>query len=474
MNSRNPNLSPYVVFRLIPRSKLAYNVVNDPRNHRHLSFLGDAAFDVFFNPQQAAGITCTIGQTGHIAIDRIGIANIQCSFRIHLDTGEIMLIDHSQSQTCRLGSSNVPFGAAVVDQVNNRFSFGGYAFDIEFCIKPPIDMIVWKSQWSLIACNTDLVRDGRLGHTGTVRDRLPVRRLSRPANHRERFRHRSIIAEDEEMSVSMAVDLRTGQYVAVKTVKHLDDGDRYHLVEEAYEELTNFRHRHIIEFLQVEIHDTHFDIVMDLQDGDVDTLSRASVYQNVQNPLQEGDTIGLSLLHQMLQALDYLTVRNIIHRDVKPKNILFRQVGESFHYRLADFGIATPVLAATNPHFRNQRGTYSFEAPEVMFHEYYHHQTTKIDVWSLCATLIWAFDLCTLDYRYLRYYRETPAGGNNRPENIVSDVKSIAESFEGGFAKMAELDPRHRFSAGELLDVMFGGQGRVSSPMVLRRRRARE
>ncbi|KAF4993262.1 hypothetical protein FGRMN_6626 [Fusarium graminum] len=470
MDSRSLNLTPYVVFRLIPTNRLAYSVVCDPRNHQHLSCMGDDAFDVYFNPQQASGITCTIGRTGHIIIDRIGISNIQCSFQVHLETGEIMLIDQSPSQNCRLGSSNVPFGAAVVDrEVNNRFSFGGrgrhrYEFRIEFCINPPIDMIAWKSVWSGIMWSTSSARDGRLGQTGTVRDCLPVRRLSRPANHRERFRDRSIIADEEEMSVSVAVDLCTGQYVAVKTVKYLDYGNRHHLVEEASVELTSFRHNHIIEFLQVEIHDTHFDLVMDLQDGDVDTLSQTSVYQDVRDPLQGGDTIGLPLLHQMLQALDYLTVRNIIHRDVKPKNILFRQAGPSFHYRLADFGIATPVLAATHPSFYNQRGTPLFEAPEVVFWDHSQDQTTKIDIWSLCATLVWAFDLGDF-----QCYSETP--GNCPDMMVVASIGTIARSQGGWFARMAELDPEDRISAGELLDGMFGGQGRVSSPMALRRRR---
>ena len=47
------------------------------------------------------------------------------------------------------------------------------------------------------------------------------------------------------------------------------------------------------------------------------------------------------ILKRVSDALDAAHARNIIHRDVKPSNILFDSTGEAF---LSDFGIATTPL----------------------------------------------------------------------------------------------------------------------------------
>lgn len=47
-------------------------------------------------------------------------------------------------------------------------------------------------------------------------------------------------------------------------------------------------------------------------------------------------------LQQMLSALDFLDYKGIVHRDVKPENILCSLFpeGRGYHFRLSDFGLA--------------------------------------------------------------------------------------------------------------------------------------
>lgn len=47
------------------------------------------------------------------------------------------------------------------------------------------------------------------------------------------------------------------------------------------------------------------------------------------------ETIARTLFQQMINALDYLHSKNIIHRDIKPQNILF---DEHFNIKICDFG----------------------------------------------------------------------------------------------------------------------------------------
>ena len=79
-------------------------------------------------------------------------------------------------------------------------------------------------------------------------------------------------------------------------------------------------------------------------------------------------------LHNVLSALAYMHSYEIMHRDVKPENILI--CGTTA--KLADFGAASLGLIATG-----LCGTEDYMAPELVPDEQY---TYKIDLWA-CGVL---------------------------------------------------------------------------------------
>lgn len=69
------------------------------------------------------------------------------------------------------------------------------------------------------------------------------------------------------------------------------------------------------------------------------------------------------LARELLGALDHIHAAGIVHRDVKPQNILFAEDGGT---RLIDFGIALPSDATALTRTGNLLGTARYIAPEVM------------------------------------------------------------------------------------------------------------
>jgi serine/threonine protein kinase len=66
---------------------------------------------------------------------------------------------------------------------------------------------------------------------------------------------------------------------------------------------------------------------------------------------------------QVAAALHYAHSQKIIHRDVKPENMLLGEVDEVL---LGDFGVATIVLTTLWPQARNVAGTVAYMAPEQL------------------------------------------------------------------------------------------------------------
>ncbi len=94
------------------------------------------------------------------------------------------------------------------------------------------------------------------------------------------------------------------------------------------------------------------------------------------------------LVQEICQALDYAHAEKVVHRDVKPSNLMLSKKGR---VKLADFGIAVSVsdsLSSTVQQHRI-RGTLGFMSPQQMEG---HRPCSSDDLYALGASL---YDLLT-------------------------------------------------------------------------------
>lgn len=87
------------------------------------------------------------------------------------------------------------------------------------------------------------------------------------------------------------------------------------------------------------------------------------------------------IFYQIVKSVAYLHSRRILHRDLKPQNILVTQSGE---IKVADFGLARQYTIPIR-NYTHEIVTVWYRAPEVLLgaKEY----STSIDIWSLGCIL---------------------------------------------------------------------------------------
>jgi serine/threonine protein kinase len=98
----------------------------------------------------------------------------------------------------------------------------------------------------------------------------------------------------------------------------------------------------------------------------------------------------LHIIHQLCEIIETLAEKKIIHRDIKPHNII---IEESNRLRLIDFGIARVSTKTLHP-TSNRKMTVSYMPPEAMSPQSKDKKDTKpfvispkLDVWS-CGCLL--------------------------------------------------------------------------------------
>lgn len=87
------------------------------------------------------------------------------------------------------------------------------------------------------------------------------------------------------------------------------------------------------------------------------------------------------IIRQLLQAVAYLHSKGVVHRNIRPGNILLTEPG-SLNLKLIDFDFAGIKPAGEN-FFMKEDGNPLYEAPEVIMNNY----NEKCDIWSIGVIL---------------------------------------------------------------------------------------
>jgi hypothetical protein len=236
-----------------------------------------------------------------------------------------------------------------------------------------------------------------------------------------------------------ACDTLLERHVAVKEVHipgFLNDEDRADLREKVLKEAraaARLDHPNAVTVFDVIDDDGHPVIVMELVDAP--NLSEVVAEKGPVEPA-EAARIGLEVLEVLTAAHE----RGIVHRDVKPGNVM---VSDSGRVRLGDFGVAAILDDPTVTNSGAVTGSPAYMAPEQATNK---GARPESDLWSLGATMYFAVE-------------GRPPFDKGAPlptlASIVQDPPRPAERA-GPLGPVLDAllvkDPRSRLSAADLRD----------------------
>lgn len=145
------------------------------------------------------------------------------------------------------------------------------------------------------------------------------------------------------------------------------------------------------------------------------------------------------IARELLETLDYLHKRSIVHRDLKLENIILTGNNE-LEFKIIDFG-----LAFEGGKEGAKCGSPGYVAPEIMLKEAYD---SKIDVYSTGVIL------------YVLLCGKHPFTGRNEDKLLKNNIKGkftvrkdLSEEAKSMIKKMMEIDPDLRPDAKQVLEM---------------------
>ncbi|KAK3680852.1 kinase-like domain-containing protein [Podospora appendiculata] len=430
-------LSP-PAFILVPLNTAARKAVEHVRN-KYWHYQNNNTFGLWIDFSDPTRLHYTVGRTNtdiYLPEMRAAgkgssqISDLHASFQLVKEAGAVLLLDHSENRETEPfsgshgGGFTVKFrsnrnSVLVARGINPRIAFGHdrwYQFELH-----------WRSP----------------GMYGFPQDEPYIMGPRQMRN--KRYVQGERVGGGAYGNVWWALDSTTGEIMAIKKFHNLSGKNLEFATREVanlflINKSTSIQHEHILQIIDSAgggPNDNWGEIFMPLKDGNLKAL--------VESPNSVIDDFVLSnlVLRQMLLALQCIASHKIVHRDIKPENILWEYqdgAGEEpgYHFCLGDFGLSNdPKLA------RTVAGTEPFMAPEVYLRQ---PQSTKVDIWSLFATVVWVRN--TSGFR--------PTCAQLGAQQIHTWLNRIATSHTDytNIANMASLNPKKRPSASQQLAIL--------------------
>lgn len=235
--------------------------------------------------------------------------------------------------------------------------------------------------------------------------------------------------------VYRAIDMRTGHNVAIKVLRPEFNQDaefvgRFQREAEAASKMT---HHNIVNLLDVGMDGNNRYLVMEYVQGK--TLKQLIQEKGRLNPI-----VAAQITIRILSALQHAHENGIIHRDIKPQNILVHSDG---HIKVSDFGIARMANSSTLSKGDSVMGSVHYFSPEQASG---HTADVTSDIYSVGVVL---YEMLT---GRVPFDGDSPVAiAMQHLHNEPTPIATLAPDVPPGIIHVCmmamEKNPRHRYQS---------------------------
>ena len=249
----------------------------------------------------------------------------------------------------------------------------------------------------------------------------------------DHYRITKIIGKGSFGIVYLAIHLLTGFYVAIKTIekRYIQDEYSRRKVLQEIEILRLINHPNVNQLLEIFEDDECVFMVLEY-------ASNGDLLSFIKRKGRISEDVARRLFVQVVDGLRHCHSKQILHRDVKPDNILLDQ---DFNVKLCDFGVSRFIVAGEL--INEQCGTPAYIAPEIIHNEGY--EGFYADIWSLGVSLYAAVtgSIPFLANNLEELHKAIFSCQYTFPEYLTPECQDVIR-------KMIVLDPYSRISIAEI------------------------
>jgi eukaryotic-like serine/threonine-protein kinase len=250
----------------------------------------------------------------------------------------------------------------------------------------------------------------------------------------ERYKILELIGGGGMSHVYLAEDMILNREVAIKVLRYdfSNEEELHRRFQREALAATSLAHPNIVSIYDVgNDGDYHF-IVMEYIKG-------KTLKQYIQEFSPIAPAKAIRIMKQLISAIEHAHDYQIVHRDIKPQNILVDQSG---NVKITDFGIATSLSATSYTKTNSVIGTVHYLSPEQARGGVASH---KSDIYALGIVL---YELLTGELPFSGESAVSIALKHLQSEtpSVRAYNSSIPQSLENVVLKATAKDPRHRYS----------------------------